>query len=460
MRFRDRRDAGRRLAEQLDELGSERPVVVALPRGGVPVAAEIAGRLRAPLEILAVRKLGAPGNPELAVGAVAEDETGVFDPDTAARLGMTQSMLDETVARESRELRRRVARYRGGRSPIDVRGRTVIVVDDGLATGLTDLAAVRALRKRRAAQIIVAVPVGSEQAVALLSDEADRVICLTVPKPLLGVGMWYRDFAAVSDEAVVELLARSAAHSDAPAPSGAAHPPTAGEQRDDSVPSAATRALSFDLDQARVGGELTVPDAARALVVFAHGSGSSRMSPRNRAVARALNEAGLATLLFDLLDEREAQRRELVFDVGLLAGRLQAVTTWARAEPALLELPIGYFGASTGAAAALLAAAALPEAVAAVVSRGGRVDLAGERLADVRAATLLIVGGEDRQVLALNRHAATMLSAPHELAVLAGAGHLFEEPGALEQVAALAIDWFSRHLRTSAGEAISGAGER
>lgn len=458
MEFLDRRDAGVRLAAELTEFAQEQPVVVALPRGGVPVAAEVARALGAPLEILAVRKLGAPGNPELGVGAVAEDGTGVLDPQSAGQLGMTQAMLDETLARESEELQRRVERYRDGRAPIALGGRTVIVVDDGLATGLTDLAAVRALRKRGARRIVVAVPVGSGESVSMLAEEADRVICLTIPERLLGVGVWYRDFAPVSDEEVIALLSEAGA---APAPPGrasgngtltaAAEPPRATEEP-------GIQSLSFDLGGARVGGDLTVPASARGLVLFAHGSGSSRLSPRNRSVARALNEAGLATLLFDLLEEQESLRRELVFNVQLLARRLETVTRWARAEPSLRALPIGYFGASTGAAAALRAAAEVGDAVAAIVSRGGRPDLAGDRLADVLAPTLLIVGGDDREVLELNRQAAAQLRCPHELVVVDGAGHLFEERGALERVAELAIDWFVRHLATERDEAISGVG--
>jgi putative phosphoribosyl transferase len=211
MVFVDRHDAGRRLAAELKPLVGQRPVIVALPRGGVPVAFEVARALHAPLDILAVRKLGAPGNPELGVGAVAEDGTGVLDPRSAGMHGMTQATLEETLARESRELRRRVERYRDGRPSLPVRGRTVIIVDDGLATGLTDLAAVRALRKRGARLIIVAVPVGSSESVALLTDEADRVVCLEVPPRLYGVGMWYRDFTPVSDEQVVALLGEASA---------------------------------------------------------------------------------------------------------------------------------------------------------------------------------------------------------------------------------------------------------
>jgi putative phosphoribosyl transferase len=209
MRFLDRRDAGRRLAAELIALADELPVIVALPRGGVPVAAEVARALAAPLDILAVRKLGAPGNPELGIGAVAEDATGVLDVRSAGRLGMTRPMLDAALSQESLELRRRVERYRDGRAAIPVSGRTVIVVDDGMATGLTDLAAVKALRKRGAARIVVAVPVASRESVAMLGKEADRVVSVMIPRRLFGVGVWYEDFTAVSDEQVIALLAEA-----------------------------------------------------------------------------------------------------------------------------------------------------------------------------------------------------------------------------------------------------------
>ncbi len=193
-------------------------------------------------------------------------------------------------------------------------------------------------------------------------------------------------------------------------------------------------------------GDLSLPPSAGGLVVFAHGSGSSRLSARNRQVAAALNESGLATLLFDLLTPGEEADRANVFDVELLSKRLLAATHWAMADPDTARLPIGYFGASTGAAAALCAAAELGEGIGAVVSRGGRPDMAGECLGRVTAPTLLIVGGADRQVLALNEQAASLLRCPHEIEVVPGATHLFEEPGALEQVAALAAAWFTELL--------------
>ena len=198
-------------------------------------------------------------------------------------------------------------------------------------------------------------------------------------------------------------------------------------------------------------GDLAVPRDADGLVLFAHGSGSSRFSSRNRQVASALNEHGLATLLLDLLTPEEERDRANVFDIELLSSRLMAATRWAGAHPQTSGLPSGYFGASTGAAAALCAAAGLGDSVAAVVSRGGRPDLAGNCLERVTAPTLLIVGGADSAVLGLNEQAADRLRCPHRVEVVPGATHLFEEPGALERVSELAIAWFSRLLSRLAG---------
>jgi pimeloyl-ACP methyl ester carboxylesterase len=208
--------------------------------------------------------------------------------------------------------------------------------------------------------------------------------------------------------------------------------------------------LSVPIDGLRLEADLVLPQGAQALVLFAHGSGSSRFSPRNRFVARELNECGLGTLLLDLLTTREEHRdavdSHLRFDVELLASRLCGVTAWLRTQAATERLAFGYFGASTGAAAALIAAAALPGDVAAVVSRGGRPDLARAALPRVQAPTLLIVGGEDWTVLELNQEALRLLGCEKQLELVEGATHLFEEAGALEEVAHLAGNWFARHL--------------
>jgi putative phosphoribosyl transferase len=218
MVFEDRRQAGRELAVRLAPLSEERPIVLALPRGGVPVALEVARSLRAPLELLTVRKLGAPRNPELAIGALAEDGTVVLNAATARRVGLTSDQLEAIVERETAELRRRIERFRDRRAPAEVEGRTVILVDDGLATGLSDLAAVRALRRRQPKRVVVAAPVGSREAVAGLAEEADEVICVLVPAELRGVGQWYEDFSPVSDEQVLALLALAGVGAGATAP--------------------------------------------------------------------------------------------------------------------------------------------------------------------------------------------------------------------------------------------------
>ncbi|RST55581.1 hydrolase [Variovorax sp. MHTC-1] len=209
-------------------------------------------------------------------------------------------------------------------------------------------------------------------------------------------------------------------------------------------------ALRIDLRSTMLEADLSLPIRARGLVLFAHGSGSSRLSPRNRQVAQQLNEAGLATVLVDLLTPAEGaadeRTRQLRFDIALLADRLIDLTDWLRAQGRTSSLNIGYFGASTGAGAALAAAAQRPDTVCAVVSRGGRPDLAGQALARVRAPTLLVVGGNDRAVIELNRQALALLRCQKHMAIVPGATHLFEEPGALGAVSALARDWFLSHL--------------
>ena len=195
-----------------------------------------------------------------------------------------------------------------------------------------------------------------------------------------------------------------------------------------------------------VRGDLVLPGAAAAAVVFAHGSGSGRFSPRNQYVARVLNEAGLATLLVDLLEEQEAGDRARVFDIPLLASRLRCAAEWLSAQPETAPMRLGFFGASTGAGAALLAAGHEPASVGAIVSRGGRPDLARDLLPRVTAPTLLIVGGNDEVVIELNREAYNLLECPRRLDVVPGASHLFSEPGTLEAVARLSRDWFLEYL--------------
>src|SRR5436309_3552666 len=274
MPFRDRREAGRRLAERLAGLRASSPLVLGLPRGGVPVAYEVAKALRAPLDILVVRKLGVPFQPELGMGAVGEDGVRVLNADVLRQAGVTEAQLAQIEAHERAEVEERATRLRGGRPAIPLRGRTVVVVDDGLATGGTARAAVRVARERGAARVILAVPVAPPETVATLRRDADEVVAVETPEPFFAIGGWYSDFSATSDDEVVELLVRDAA-------------------------GGADKEVVIPAESQQLPGHLTIPSGARGLVVFAHGSGSGRHSRRNQAFARALNDGGLGTLLSD-----------------------------------------------------------------------------------------------------------------------------------------------------------------
>jgi putative phosphoribosyl transferase len=422
--FLDRADAGSQLARALRIYRGQHPLVLAIPRGGVPIGRAVVDALGGELDVVLVRKLGAPGNPELAIGAI--DEQGrVSTNEYAAVAGADETYVQAEAAEQLELIRARRARYRPQGASIDPTGRLVIVVDDGLATGATMHAALAAVRARKPARLVCAVPVAAPRSLAELDGQADDVVCLVAPPGFHAVGQFYHRFPAVSDEEVIRLLASA--------------PKASGESTVQSV--------RLPVDGVMLEGDLTVPAQARGLVIFAHGSGSSRLSPRNRAVAEVLHRGAMATLLFDLLSPMEDNDRRMRFDVSLLAARLGQAVTWARGVPALHALPIGLFGASTGAAAALMVAAEQPGDVAAVVSRGGRPDLAGAvALAQVTAPTLLIVGGADTDVITLNRQALAQMNGVTELVLVPRATHLFEEPGALERVAALASGWFKRWL--------------
>ena len=432
MPFADRVDAGRRLADLLRRFEGRDVVVLGLPRGGVPVAYEVARALRAPLDVLVVRKLGVPSQPELGLGAIGEDGVRVVNRRVVEAAGVTEAQIGAVEARERVELERRARRFRGDRPRVALTGRTAIVVDDGIATGSTARAACEVARAHGASRGVLATPVAPPSSVSELGDAADEVVCVETPEPFFAIGQFYADFSQTDDDTVVSLLRRSADREPAAAPSDAI---------DEDVEVAA--------GPVALAGRLTVPAGAPMVVVFAHGSGSSRHSPRNRHVAGVLQAAGLGTLLFDLLTPAEEAHRANVFDIALLGGRLAGATEWLRRRLGPAAAAVGYFGASTGAGAAMWAAAEPAGDIAAVVSRGGRPDLAGSRLAAVRAPTLLIVGGRDGAVLELNRQALARLGSDGRLVVVPGASHLFEEPGTLATAAGLARDWFVDHAAGS-----------
>ena len=440
MIFKNREDAGRQLAKQLGAYANREDVtVLGIPRGGVTVAFEVAQALNIPLDIFLSRKLSVPGHEEVAFGAIAAGDGRYLDEQIIQAAGISRLQIERITERVTRTLQERAALYRGNRPPLQVTGRTIILVDDGVATGASIYAAISALQQMKPAELVVAVPVAPVSTCAWLRTVVNRFICLYAPEQFGAVGHFYENFTQVEDEEVVDLIRRAERWS---APKSSTFEPS----RD-----ASQREVSIDLENVRLGGTLSLPKDSKGIVLFAHGSGSSRHSPRNRYVADALQSHGIATLLFDLLtrEEESVDQRtaKLRFDIGLLAGRLVGATKWVTQHAATRTLTIGYFGASTGAAAALVAAAQLPDLVAAVVSRGGRPDLAAEALGKVRASVLLIVGGKDEMVITLNRQALRELQCPNkQLDIIPGATHLFEEAGTLEQVARAAADWFALYL--------------
>ncbi len=436
-------------------------MILGLPRGGVQVGFVVAQRLGLPLDVLIVRKVGHPSNPEYGLGSVVEGLPPVMDKSRMAAAGLTEEDLAPAIEQAQREVERRVRRYRAGRPLVDVRGRIVILVDDGIATGGTVRSALEALRQGRPAKIVLAVGVAPPETVEELRPQVDELVCLSMPVAFSAVGQFYRSFDQVSDEEVVDLLARS--QSQGPREVSAEPEP---RRRDLSAASRMRRArfkgtpvaptpVSIPLGSTQyLPADLVAPALAGGIVVFAHGSGSGRASPRSREVARQLHLAGLGTLLIDLLTESEAdvdsRTQRYRFDVPRLGERLLVATDWLRARQDTRGYSIGYYGASTGGAAALLAAAARPNLVSALVLRGARTDLAGAAVPRVSAPTLLIVGGDDPEIRRMNEKTLAELPGVRRLAIVPGASHLFSEPGALQKVARLTVSWFGRHLGRSA----------
>jgi putative phosphoribosyl transferase len=391
--FPDRRTAGHTLAARLERLRAEAPVVVALSRSGVPVAHEIARSLGAPLDVLTIRRVGEPGH---WVGAVAEDGTAVIDHDLARLYRLGAEELSELRERALADARAGARAKRAGREPLELVGRTVVLVDDGIAGGRTAEAGARAMRRRGAGRVVIATPVLSSRAVARLGDSVDEVVCLR----FAGAGRWYAEPAHVTDAVVAAAMT--------------------GELREHGAPERVWIPLA---GEASMPAEVTLPEAARGAVVVASAG---------PAVATALRHAGFATLSLDLPADGTAVR-----SLAVAAG-------WLRSRPVAERLGLGIYGAGHAAIAALRVAAA--DGLSAVVAAGAGPELAGVELGRIGAAALLIAGGEDRLALHMNRSARGRLGGESGLAVVAGAGPGLDEPGVDEQLAHLAVEWFARHL--------------
>lgn len=426
-RWVDRIEAGARLANALMPFQGQHPLVLAMPRGGVPVGRVIADRLGGELDVVLVHELLAPGQRMPAIGTIDESGTlRIVDP--AARNSIDMPYLRQEAARQLQRIRERRRQYSPHRTRIDPESRIVIVVGDGQASNAIMAAALRAVRQQMPLRLICAIPQAPASTLGTLRSLADNVVCLPSLVSAYDGASTCGVLSEVDDEDVVRLLARR----------GPAVPPETD----------LAETLRFPVDGQNLVGDVYVPPHARGLVVFAHGMGSGRLSPRNRHVATLLHQHGIATLLFDLLGAgEEAEPVVGRIDVARLAHRLDEVVQSLRHDSPFGRLPFGLFGAGTGAAVALRAASRHGDSIRAAVLRGGRPELAGSAaLGQMRAPTLLIVGGEDLPLVASNRHALDALRTYAELAVVPRAGHLFMEPGALGRLAALAADWFVRWL--------------
>ncbi len=458
-RFRDRHAAGLALVPLLrDTLGEARPrvdgcdepiaatrhdvIVLGMARGGVAVAAPIARALAAPLHAFIGRKLGVPGIEEVAFGAIAEGRSAPVLDAVHDYIGLPRTVVRSVYMREREEMARRIMRYRDGASLPSLRSRTVVLVDDGLASGATLRAAGIAIQKQHPSRLIAAVPVSSVDGLANVKSIFGTIVTVETPTPFGTVSDWYHAYESIGDAEVRALLGLAPRSTPQHAPA---------EPRDTErlieIPTGETgptTTILADLGQA-LGAR-----GPRGLVIFAHGGGSTRGSYRNRYLAARLRLAGWATLRVDLLSahEHEADAAgDMRFDIVHITRRLRAATNWCIQSNTPGAERIVLVGASTGAAAAMGVASTQPARVMAVVARGGRIDLAHEALPRVRAPTLLVVGGADHDTMTRNRECAALLGGPVTLREVSNAGHTFEEPGALGRVGELVADFLGDTYR-------------
>lgn len=426
MEFRDRTEAGRKLADALAPVLKPPCVVAAIPRGGVSVALPIVERFGVPLTVVYARKLTAPIAPEFAFGAIDEDGHAIVEARSVAMLGLLPAEVEQAKKRVSLEIKRRMATYGVPALGQYLPGAAVVLVDDGLATGLTMRAALEYARRHDAGEIIVAVPCASTQAAAEFRRAADRFVCLTVDEDFAAVGQYYVDFSPVSDDEVIRMLARGRG---------------GGGRENLRVSFKTTRGFGL------VGRLLLPPPPGpHPVVVFAHGWGSGKDSPRNGAAAEALRALGFAAFLFDFTGHGESDGglddstpEQQVGDLGAALDALEGAEEVDRRR-------IGVVGASSGAAVALLRAAE-DGRIRALALRSPNVSGAEDALPRVTAPTLLVVGEHDEPIRAMLEPLIGRLGGPHRLEVVAGGDHLFEDPAALARATASIVAWFKEHLR-------------
>lgn len=441
--FNDRAEAGRALAAKLESVfrrrEREKLVVLAVPRGGVPIAFEIARAFGASFDVLLVERLVPPGGQDYTLGAVSETGVSYVNFARFDELSLAEGELAHIKSQAAREIKRKTLEYRGERLPLPIAGRTVVVVDEMARSGATAIAAARALRKRGAARVLFAAVATTPESTRAISSEVDQLVSLHT---IEGLESTERLFVSTVEPTDVDVRAylEEARHFAIPV----------GRRIRASAP-AEHEEVRLEGSQIQALADIVMPVEPEGLVIFAHGMRSNRLSPRNLHVARVLHGVRVGTIIFDLFSELELLGQLGTPDLQELTRRVIEVAKWARER---YRLPIAFFGAGTGAAAALLAAAALGREVEAVVTRGARPELGASELVGMTAPALLVVGGEDSATIEINRRVEAALSSEVDLEIIPGAGHLFEEAGALEAVAHLAADWYLSCFRHSSVHAL------
>jgi putative phosphoribosyl transferase len=431
MHFKDRKHAGRLLSTKMSQFSynRNRTVVIAIPLGGVSVAYELASELQLPLDILPIKKIGAPLDPELATGAVGENSEVLYNTELLKYLGYGHHDIEPMKEMALMKIKKISEVLRQGHIPLQLENKDIILVDDGVSSGTTMRTAIQFLRKKRVRKIHIATPVCSPDAMAELAGQVNKFTTVLTPVNFTSIGEWYDDFSQVETKEVIRILNEFHSGQNTLSP------------QDVLVKDA----------HVELPGQLYLSAKNKSWIIFAHGSGSSHKSVRNNIVAEELAHSGHGTLLFDLLTIDEDENYNNRFNITLLSKRLLMATMWlVNSKYYVKGTPIGYFGASTGAAAALMASANSPleYPLYAITSRGGRPDIIDDRtLQSIKIPTLLIVGGEDHEVIKLNEKASFYL--PNcRVVIVPHASHLFEEAGTLEEVTKLAIQWFDEHIAT------------
>lgn len=414
--FTNRTSAAQLLADHLEDLRHLNPVVLGIPRGAVPMTKIIADRLDAEMDVVLVKKIGHPRHPEFALGSVTEDGDVILGSG-ALQYGMIEEDLSEQAKTIAVRLQETRAHYRNHAPAVSLRDRNVVIVDDGIATGATMTAAVEFVRRARARQIIVATPVASSQAVERLEAEGVEVRVLKVPETFGAVGYYYENFAQVSDAEIGEFFR------------------------------ILPREIEVSEDGVRLKATLGLPQKPRGLVLFAHGTGHGRQSPKNQYIAEAFNREGYATLLVDLMTPEEADDDLNRFEIGLLVHRLRACLNWARTQKELSTVPFALYGTHTGTAAALMLAAQSSHAIDAIVSRSGRPDLVTEILPQLSVPTLFLVGAEDRSVLRLHEQAFMQMHGERKLHPIREAGAFIDTDLQMEEIVRESLRWVERNFR-------------